>query len=258
MQLLCWRVKVRVASVSFIAHLKLILSTLGFLVALLVLLHFQGKANPDSSVKKGRPVHIRRAWPDHLTRAHLPLFHFHPHMKSNWSVWKCVSDFSHFRFVFPNSCCVMCSRQIWLYGEGVTEYESGAGRERGFRDIREVGGHLWKSEPDTKDSTCLFSQQMNLVHPSEPSAQASYQSAARRVSGWEMTRSLVFRDRDSCLHVRDTEEKWLTDVVWSWLNSPKAKVRFPSKYHWETARKGRNQCPVSMYWHSFNRGRLAY
>lgn len=141
---------------------------------------------------------------------------------------------------------------------GGMEYGSGTGGKRGFRDIREVGGHLlWKSEPDTKDSTCLFSQQMNLVHPSEPSAQTSYQSAAWHVSGWEMTRSLIFRDRDSCLHVRDSEEKWLTDVAWSWQNIPKAKVRFPSKYHREPAWKGRNRCPVAMYWHSFNRRRLA-
>lgn len=79
---------------------------------ILVLLHCRRKAACFAFLirlrkKVGRYIISEQG---HLTRAHLPLFHFHPYMKSNWSVWKCISDFSPFRFVFQNSWCLMCSR----------------------------------------------------------------------------------------------------------------------------------------------------
>lgn len=112
------------------------------------------------------------------------------------------------------------SNMLWL--NFTPAVSSGAGN-----GMRERHRHWQGQGSDTKDSTCLFSQQMNIVHPSEPPAQTGYQSAAGCVSGWEMTCSLIFRHRDSCLHGGYTKGKLLTDVFRSWLNIPKAKVYYP-------------------------------
>lgn len=183
-------------------------------------LHSWHVCTKQNKTKKSRvrQMFCKRARPESLTRAHLLHFHLDPHLKSRWSVWKWLPAF------LPFSVCVseqLMSNVLRLNFTPVV----GSGAGNGMREQHRYW--QWQGQgPDTKDSTCLFPQQMNIVHPSEPPAQTGYQSAAGCVSGWEMTRTLIFRHRGSCLHGGYTEGKLLTDVVWSLLKIPKAKVYY--------------------------------
>lgn len=172
--------------------------------------------------------------------------------------------FLPFQFIFQDSCWVWCIRakreendstSLVRFDSGNIIWEQCRQRQGNGGGRGGLGWWCWKVLNRHQRLNMPFSQWMNILRlpflslqqptkPMFPSAQTSYQSARVFLSRWRMCRTLVCRDRGSCLHVRHTE--WNSRVVWIRPRLNVSKVCF-FPYHRKRSREEKNQCINSVW-----------